>query len=484
MKSRLIVGIIIISLMLLSVPLVSNALDWTDIKIPRYPVALEGVIQDVEGNPVDNVTLHIWTEYPTKPFTEEVEERYYRRVVNGLFYIQLPASYNMRIAAEKEGYRGSSGYHFKAEELSAKDVVIRLLPYVRESRLKKGSGRVEITKTGESFMYSFKRGRKVSLKWKPDPYDIYVYLDVAGEPASFGDIGTYSVALVGVEVEFFEGTLLPPLKYAGQSYLGGLLQAPEDGYVSRIEIDNPRDLEKKCFYFKTREGKYGKLRIEYVDASDCLLVTFKYYFQSDGTRDLATKLSFVPPDMIPPETTDNYQYNGIWINQDANITLTATDDISGVANTYYTIDGVEYEGTSISITDEGEHVVNYWSVDNTGNVEAEKAITVKIDKTSPEVSISVDPSILWPVNQVVEVTINGSAADNLSGISSKEFTVVDEYEEVEASPSDFGDKIEVISWRKGSDIEGRTYTVSVVVIDKAGNSTTKETTAIVPHDMR
>ena len=148
------------------------------------------------------------------------------------------------------------------------------------------------------------------------------------------------------------------------------------------------------------------------------------------------------------------------------------------------IDDVEYEGTAISLTDEGEYLVNYWSVDNTGNIEAENTITVKIDKTPPEVAISVDPSILWPVNQAVEVTINGSAVDNLSGISSKEFTVVDEYEEVEANPSEFGDKIEVISWRTGSDIEGRTYTVSVVVTDKAGNSTTKETVAIVPHDMR
>ncbi len=252
-----------------------------------------------------------------------------------------------------------------------------------------------------------------------------------------------------------------------------------DAYITLTAIDDISGVAKTCY---TIGGvQYEGTAISLTNEGEHLV----YYWSVDNGGNIeGEKVITVKIDKTPPQTTDNYQYDGIWINEDANITLTAIDDISGVAKTYYTINDVEYEGTAISLTNEGEYVVNYWSVDNSGNIEGAKVITVKIDKTPPEVAISVDPSILWPVNQVVEITINGSAVDNLSGISSKEFTVVDEYEEVEANPSEFGDKIEVISWRTGSDIEGRTYTVSVVVTDKAGNSTTKETVAIVPHDMR
>jgi hypothetical protein len=269
-----------------------------------------------------------------------------------------------------------------------------------------------------------------------------------------------------------------------------------------------------------------------------------------------------PQDTTPPTTTDNYQHNNAWINSDANITLTATDDISGVAHTYYTVDGVQSEGTSISVSDEGKHTVKYWSIDNVGNeenkhtigvwidktppvttstvtpvpnqegwndtlpvkviftstdnlsgvkepledkeinkegithiiygvtdnagnTEEEKTITIRIDTTSPEVNINTAPSILWPVNKKpVQVSINGSATDALSGIFSKVFTATDEYNEVNASLSDFGDKISLIPWRKGDDKDGRIYTIKVIITDKAGNTTSKETTATVPHDMR
>jgi len=110
--------------------------------------------------------------------------------------------------------------------------------------------------------------------------------------------------------------------------------------------------------------------------------------------------------------------------------------------------------------------------------------TIKVDLTPPEVTISAEPSILWPPNhKEVEVTINGSATDNLSGVSSKVFTVVDEYNEVEAGLSEFGDIIKLIAWRKGMDKDGRIYTIEIEVTDKAGNSTTEETVVTVPHDM-
>ena len=52
------------------------------------------------------------------------------------------------------------------------------------------------------------------------------------------------------------------------------------------------------------------------------------------------------------------------------MTLAATDNLSGVAATYYTVDGgAPRSGTSVTVTSEGTHLVAYWSVDKAGNTE-------------------------------------------------------------------------------------------------------------------
>jgi hypothetical protein len=52
------------------------------------------------------------------------------------------------------------------------------------------------------------------------------------------------------------------------------------------------------------------------------------------------------------------------------VSLTANDGLSGVASTYYKVDsGLEQNGTSVTIGAEGDHTIEFWSVDNAGNVE-------------------------------------------------------------------------------------------------------------------
>jgi len=72
------------------------------------------------------------------------------------------------------------------------------------------------------------------------------------------------------------------------------------------------------------------------------------------------------------------------------ITLTATDDLTGVAHTYYKLDGVQhtYSGP-ITISADGTHTFSFWSVDNKGNVEAVKSIPdFRIDLTGPTVTLT------------------------------------------------------------------------------------------------
>jgi hypothetical protein len=74
-------------------------------------------------------------------------------------------------------------------------------------------------------------------------------------------------------------------------------------------------------------------------------------------------------DNIPPVTTCT-----ITGTYETIITFTATDDMSGVDYTKYKLDNgawIEYNAPII-VTAVGDHIVYYYSVDNAGNVEAEK----------------------------------------------------------------------------------------------------------------
>ncbi|MFP4029542.1 MAG: hypothetical protein ACLFWL_17305, partial [Candidatus Brocadiia bacterium] len=65
-------------------------------------------------------------------------------------------------------------------------------------------------------------------------------------------------------------------------------------------------------------------------------------------------------DYSPPVTVDNYERDSQWTNQDADITLTAVDNLTGVAHTYFKIDDAKkQEGTKVQISEEGSHAVKY-----------------------------------------------------------------------------------------------------------------------------
>lgn len=97
----------------------------------------------------------------------------------------------------------------------------------------------------------------------------------------------------------------------------------------------------------------------------------------------------------PPETIIQMQgtFDELYryYTSEVAITLTATDDISGVAATYYELDGTQYTYDRPFIIDgDGEHTLCYWSVDNEGNVETKKCIApFMIDESGPSVTISV-----------------------------------------------------------------------------------------------
>ena len=162
-----------------------------------------------------------------------------------------------------------------------------------------------------------------------------------------------------------------------------------------------------------------------------------------------------------------------WNNSDVTVTFNGSDSLSGIKSVTNPFT-ITTEGTNQVITAEATDYADNKAITSTN---------LNIDKTKPTVTISATPNTLWPPNnKMVNVAIAGSAADTLSGVISKTFTVEDEYNLVEPVISDYNTTIKLEASRQGNDKDGRVYTISVTTKDKADNQTTNSTTVICPHD--
>jgi len=98
----------------------------------------------------------------------------------------------------------------------------------------------------------------------------------------------------------------------------------------------------------------------------------------------------------PPVTTCTLygQQQGDVYVSNVTVVLEADDDLSGVNKTMYKVDDGEWIEYLISfeVTEEGEHTIYYYSVDNAGNVEEEQTTSFEIDFTSDEPVLEIDIS--------------------------------------------------------------------------------------------
>jgi hypothetical protein len=126
-------------------------------------------------------------------------------------------------------------------------------------------------------------------------------------------------------------------------------------------------------------------------------------------------------DNTPPVTLNDY--DTLWHNESLIIILTAEDNESGVAETYYRIN----EGPTLNVTSDGQPVITsegdhntleYWSVDNYNNEELpHNLLPIRIDKTNPTIWTQTRrPNANVTAYQLVKVSVN--ATDSLSGIKS------------------------------------------------------------------
>jgi hypothetical protein len=104
-----------------------------------------------------------------------------------------------------------------------------------------------------------------------------------------------------------------------------------------------------------------------------------------------------------------------WQTVTATVVLTASDNLAGVAATYYRLDGgAVLTGTRITIGGDGTHTLVYWSVDYAGNVEASHTAQVLVDTTPPTITITSPTGTNYLLNQ--PLTASYSCADPTPGV--------------------------------------------------------------------
>ena len=176
-----------------------------------------------------------------------------------------------------------------------------------------------------------------------------------------------------------------------------------------------------------------------------------------------------PEDTVAPSTTHSIAGtlgSDGWYTSSVSITLIPSDIASGVASTVYRIDSGDWQtySASFSISVEGLHLLDFYSVDNAGNTEIQKAVSVKIDKEAPAITIT------YPVSEITKISrdsviIEWSGADYVSGIDHYEIQV------------DGGNWIPMgtATSHELKGLQDKWYNVTVKAVDKSGNTASSST---------
>jgi len=213
------------------------------------------------------------------------------------------------------------------------------------------------------------------------------------------------------------------------------------------------------------------------------------YFGTDNAGNIETpKTITINLDKTPPTITGTRtpaaNANG-WNNTNVTVSFTCADNLSGLAA------GSPPAPTVLSAEGAGQSVSGTCA-DVAGNSATSTVSGINIDKTPPVITASANPATVWPPNgKMVNVTVSGTMADNLSGINpnTATFAVQDSLGLVQpsgpvsvASNGAYSFTISLEARRDGQDQNGRLYTILVSAQDNAGNASSATTTVIVPHD--
>ncbi|NLD94414.1 MAG: hypothetical protein GX639_17295 [Fibrobacter sp.] len=161
--------------------------------------------------------------------------------------------------------------------------------------------------------------------------------------------------------------------------------------------------------------------------------------------------------------------NQVYLTPASKITLTASDDLSGVKEIRYLIDNESdtVYNKPFSLSGDGRHVVRYFAKDNVGNVEDTQALVIVVDTTSPKIietfsSATSKSDDLHIVKVPKSTSLFLAAQDNAAGVTELWYSIDKKKDVKYVSP--------IVFEYKG------TYTIDIKCQDNIGNKTEKTIT--------
>jgi parallel beta-helix repeat protein len=161
-----------------------------------------------------------------------------------------------------------------------------------------------------------------------------------------------------------------------------------------------------------------------------------------------------------------------WYVSAITVTLSTTDGLSGVESTWYKIDAGVWRLYTVPFTmsSNGQHTIQYYSIDHAGNQEVASSIAFKIDTVAPITTYTLQGLLGSQGWYVTNVTVTLSASDATSGVNYTKY------------------KLNNGNWTvyNGSFVltTNGNYTLYYYSVDFAGNNeTTKQTSFRIQHDV-
>ncbi len=217
---------------------------------------------------------------------------------------------------------------------------------------------------------------------------------------------------------------LPQPSAGNTAKVNGQITPVHQAAFVEITLTKPSGLPEKRTLATDSSGAYEDQFFLDQSGTWVASASWKGDYDHEQAQSQAAPFTVEPGDVYPPVTGDNC--NGLWHTTDFTITLTVTDDYSGVNETFYRInngqtENVSIDGEPIIVTENANNTLEYWSVDNVGHEESHHFLTgIKLDKTMPLGSIVINNGAIYTNSTSVTLSLN--ATDIVSGIYGARFS--------------------------------------------------------------
>ena len=268
-----------------------------------------------------------------------------------------------------------------------------------------------------------------SMMWYPDGscyYSTDYNLNVVGYGMTYWvttNFYTASASAPGQYVETARGTYTEGWKDVEMAWTGGSVafKSPEGSWAYTQDVPAQGSvLNIQLTGGRTVSAQYDIVYVrKFAQLEPTTSVGTEQVCAGSGPADVRAGVDTIPP--VTSHELSGTDGNNGWWTSDVGVALTATDNLSGASRTLYCVDDGAWQTyvNPFSVSDDGVHLLEYYSVDIAGNEEATKSIEIKVDATPPVSSVDLI-SPYWKNADMVPFDVNATASDSLSGVAGVE----------------------------------------------------------------